>query len=100
MASRRQRDEWTELVRRPAAELRGRVVGLIRWLLWGRTPARRDTIISNSSGARSAWPLTRGETAVFGVFLIAACVGVSLTARTPIPTGHATVDEAVLFLKQ
>jgi hypothetical protein len=57
-------------------------------------------MISDSTEAKSASPLTRGETAVIGVLMVAACVGVSVTVRTPIPTGHATGDEAVLFLKQ
>jgi hypothetical protein len=105
MASRRQRDEWTELVRRPAAELRGRVAGLVRWLLWGRTPARRETMAADATEPRPAYPLTAGQTAV--VVLVAACVGIAIahTLATPmppsnVPPSNVMVDEVTLFLKQ
>jgi hypothetical protein len=85
-----------------AAELRGRVVGLIRWLLWGRTPARRDPVSTDSTEPRTAYPLTVGKTAMVGVILVGACVGVSaaVTFRAPIPDGNATGEEVVVFLKQ
>jgi hypothetical protein len=100
MSSRRQRDEWTEFVRRPAAELHGRVVGLLRWLLWGRTPARRETMATDATEPRPAYPLTAGQTAV--VVLVAACVGLAMahTAATPMPPSNVMVDEVTLFLKQ
>jgi hypothetical protein len=44
--------------------------------------------------------LTPGETALTGVLIVAACVGVFLTARTPIPIVSATEEEGILFLKQ
>lgn len=100
MSSRRQRDEWTEFVRRPAAELRGRVAGLVRWLLWGRTPARRETMATDTTEPRPAFPLSAGQTIVVGV--VAACVGLAIaaTVRTPMPPSNVLVDEATLFLKQ
>jgi hypothetical protein len=59
------------------------------------------TMSTDVTEPRSAWPLTRGETAVIGVLLVAACVGVPITFATPIPRdGDATVDEVVVFLKQ
>jgi hypothetical protein len=73
MSSRRQRDEWTEFVRRPAAEVCGRLARLFRWLLWGRAPARRETMATDATEPRPAYPLTAGQTAV--VVLVAACVG-------------------------
>lgn len=100
MASRRQRDEWTEFVRRPAAAVRGRVAGLVRWLLWGRTPARRETMATDATEPRPAYPLTAGQTAV--VVLVGACVGIAMahTLATPMPPSNVTGDEATLFLKQ
>jgi hypothetical protein len=100
MASRRQRDEWTDFVRRPAAILRGRVAGLVRWLLWGRTPALRETMSTDATEPRPAYPLTAGQTAV--VVLVAACVGLAIahTVATPMPPSNVTVDEVTLFLKQ
>src|SRR5262245_30766857 len=56
--------------------------------------------MSAATEPRSAWPLTRGETAVFGVFLVAACVAVPVTFRTPIPSGNTRYEEVALFLKQ
>src|SRR5262245_24698705 len=59
-------------------------------------------MISDSTEARPACPLTLGKTALIGVFLVAACVGVlvGMTFATPIPSSNATDDDVVLFLKQ
>lgn len=47
-----------------------------------------------------AYLMTRGETAVIGGLLVATCVGVFVTVRSPIPSGDVTGEEAALFLKQ
>src|SRR5688572_29533325 len=105
MLSRRQRDEWTEFLRQPAAEVCGRVAGLVRWLLWGRTPegrtpARSETMATDATEPKPAYPLTAGQTAV--LVLVAACVGLAIahTQATPIPPSNGMIDEVTRFLKQ
>jgi hypothetical protein len=58
------------------------------------------TMSANATEPRSVYAMTRGEAAVIGGLLVAACVGVFFTVRTPIPSGDATREGVAKFLKQ
>src|SRR5262249_33147984 len=55
---------------------------------------------ADNTEPRSAYPMTPGETALISGLLVAACVGIVFTVRTPILSGNATRDEVAVFLKQ
>lgn len=97
MASRRQRDEWTEFMGRRVADLRGRVVDLAR-RLWG--PARRGPPSGGGTEPKSSYPMTPGQGTMIGCLLVASAVIFAVAARTPIPSGKENCEKARPFLKE